>query len=90
MNRHPFDVFSAVLGVLAIAAGALAASGTVDPFAGSEAGIWITIAALAIGVLLLPWGRWPRPATEVDDSREELRGTVDAHDEPVEPIDLDR
>lgn len=90
MNRHPFDVFSAVLGVLAVAAGALVTAGTVDPFAGSDAGIWITVAALAVGLLMLPWGRRLRPATEPGDVGDDPVGADLEHDGSVKPGDPGR
>ncbi|NND75201.1 MAG: hypothetical protein HKN44_09365 [Ilumatobacter sp.] len=62
MKRHPFDVMSALLGVLAIAAGAITISGAIDPFDGADVGVWVTLAGLAVGLLMLPWGRWSRAA----------------------------
>jgi hypothetical protein len=64
MTRHPFDPVSAVLGVLALAVGIAVMVGGASTFAGGG-GWWLAIAALVVGVALVPW-RWHRTATEAE------------------------
>jgi hypothetical protein len=56
MQRHPFDPVSAVLGVLAVALGVLVVSGQLGEF-DTEGAWWIALAALVIGVAIIPWRR---------------------------------
>lgn len=54
MQRHRFDPISSALGVIAVIAGLLVAFDAVEP---SNAGWWLTVAALVVGLTLIPWGR---------------------------------
>lgn len=55
-SGRPFDPISAVFGLLACFAGAVVATGLVDPIGADDAGTWIAAAVIALGVVLLPWG----------------------------------
>ena len=57
MNSHRFDPVSALLAILAVAAGVLTIGGLIDPFADADAGLWLAIAAIAVALTLLPWSR---------------------------------
>jgi hypothetical protein len=65
MHRHPFDPVSAVLGILAVTFGLLVA---LDEFGdgGGNAGWWIAVAAVVVGVALLPWRRGRNPVDTID------------------------
>ncbi len=54
MQRHPFDAVSAALGALAIALGALVASGTVGSF-DTRGAWWLAGAAIVVGLAIIPW-----------------------------------
>ena len=54
MQRHPFDPVSAVLGVLAVALGVLVLSGELADF-DTDGVWWVAVAALVIGVAIIPW-----------------------------------
>lgn len=56
MHRHSFDPISGLLGIVAVAVGALVVGGEIDPVAGTDVAIWITVAGLIVGLLLLPIG----------------------------------
>ncbi|MGB3737130.1 MAG: hypothetical protein WA964_19405 [Ilumatobacter sp.] len=57
MNTHRFDPVSAVLAFAAMAGGLAVAFGATDPFGDADAGIWLAGLALAVGFVLIPWGR---------------------------------
>jgi|HigsolmetaAR201D_1030396.scaffolds.fasta_scaffold29664_2 type VI protein secretion system component VasK len=76
MPRHPFDAVSAVLGILAVTFGLLVMVGELGT-RGSDAGWWIAIAAVVMGIALLPWRR-PRRQSEATDERD---GTPRAADD---------
>ncbi len=54
MNRHPLDVISAALGLLAVTAGVLVMAGAVDRL-DTDPGWWLAAAALLAGLVLVPW-----------------------------------
>lgn len=56
MQRHPFDLVSAALGVLAVALGVLVLSGELGEF-DTEGAWWLAFAALVVGVAIIPWRR---------------------------------
>ena len=56
MQRHRFDPVSAVLGVLAVALGVLVLTGELDAF-DTEGGWWLALAAVVIGLAIIPWRR---------------------------------
>ena len=64
MNAHRFDPVSAALGVVATGAGAAVIVGASDAIDSTASGVWIAAIALAIGVVLLPWGRRARTAED--------------------------
>ncbi len=61
MNAHRFDPLSALFAMVAVAAGIVVIAGAGDVVDSTASGTWIAVAALAIGMLLLPWGRRHRP-----------------------------
>jgi len=68
MRRHPFDPVSAALGVLALAAGLLVLLGdaaAVD----TRGGGWIAVAAVLVGLAIIPWRRPPRQDRDVPVDR---------------------
>jgi hypothetical protein len=56
MQRHRFDPVSAVLGVLAVALGILVLTGELDSF-DTEGAWWLALAAIVIGLAIIPWRR---------------------------------
>jgi hypothetical protein len=78
MQRHPVDPVSAALGLLAVALGVLVVAGALDDV-DTNGGWWLVIAAIVIGVALVPW-TWRRHAAEVADA-----GAVPVAEEP-EPL----
>lgn len=68
MNAHRFDPVSAVLGVAATGAGAVVIAGASDAVDNTESGIWVAVTALAIGLVLLPWGRRGRSEERQSES----------------------
>lgn len=61
MHRHPFDPLAAALGIVAIALGVLVATADIDDL-GADAGIWLAIGVLVVGLGLIPWTRRHRPS----------------------------
>jgi hypothetical protein len=59
MRRHPFDPVSAALGIVAVTAGLLALFGDAADI-GTRNGQWITVAAVLVGLVIIPWRRDPR------------------------------
>ncbi|MGB8858099.1 MAG: hypothetical protein WCC60_02535 [Ilumatobacteraceae bacterium] len=53
MNRHPFDVLSAMLGLLVCAVAVHVMLGGDGPLT-FNGGVWLPLVALAIGVSLIP------------------------------------
>ena len=53
MNRHPFEPLSAALGIIAIAIGLAVMTDSTDDIA-SNGGAWLAIAALVLGLGLIP------------------------------------
>jgi K+ transporter len=78
MQRHPVDPVSAVLGLLAVALGVLVAAGALDD---THGGWWLVIAAVVIGVALLPW-TWRRQEAV------EVAAAPDAAEEAEPPADV--
>ena len=60
MTAHRFDLIAAALGVVAIAVGLLVATASIDNI-DADAGWWFAVAALVLGIALVPWTR-RRPA----------------------------
>ena len=60
MDRHPFDPISAALGVVTIVVGVLVMTDAIDLVDG-DGGWWFAVAALVVGLGLIPWR--PQPAT---------------------------
>jgi hypothetical protein len=56
MQRHSFDPVSAALGVLAVALGVLVVTGQLGSF-DTDGAWWIALAALVIGLAIIPWRR---------------------------------
>ena len=73
MNNHRFDPTSAVLGVIAVIAGLFVALGRPgDTLSDSSLGVWLAVAALGLGLALVPWGRRRSPDRDASpDSRGE-------------------
>lgn len=63
MRAHRFDPVSAVLGLVALVAAILVIVGSTVPF-DADVGPWLAVVALALGIVLLPWGRRGRPTEE--------------------------
>jgi len=65
MHRHPFDPVSAVLGILAVAAGLLVALGELVDLDAAGPG-WLAVAAVLVGAAIIPWrGRASSAASEL-------------------------
>ena len=64
MHRHAIDTVSAALGAVSVGAGVLVMTDTLDRIDG-ESGWWLAVAALVIGLGLIPWNRG-RPAAGAD------------------------
>ena len=60
MQRHPFDVVSAAVGVLVVALGIVVMTGEIGAF-DADGGWWIALAAVVVGVAIIPWPRAGRP-----------------------------
>lgn len=56
VQRHRFDPISGALGVIAVVLGALVVSGQLAGV-GGESGWWIAVAAVIIGLAIIPWRR---------------------------------
>jgi hypothetical protein len=56
VDRHPIDTVSAALGVVAVSAGVLVMTDALDRI-DSESGWWFAVAALIVGIGLIPWNR---------------------------------
>jgi hypothetical protein len=54
MQRHSFDPVSAAIGVLAVILGLLVLTGELSGF-DSEGGWWIAVAAVIVGLAIIPW-----------------------------------
>jgi hypothetical protein len=82
MQRHPVDPVSAAMGLLAVALGVLVVAGALDDV-DTNGGWWLVIAAIVIGVALVPW-TWRRHATT------EVADIADAPvaDDPEPPADV--
>lgn len=63
MRPHRFDPISGSLGLVAVTAGILV---TVDAVRSIDAGWWLAVGALVIGLGLVPW---TRPQTPVDEGQ---------------------
>ena len=59
MPRHPFDPVSAVLGILALAAGLLVAAGEVAHL-DTRGPWWLAAATVLVGLAIIPWRRQGR------------------------------
>ncbi len=68
MNTHRFDPVSAVLGVAAAGAGVVVIAGASEAVESTASGVWIAAIALAIGLVLIPWGRRDRSEERQNDS----------------------
>jgi hypothetical protein len=60
VHRHPFDPVSAVLGILAVAAGLLVTLGEPTDL-DSRGPWWLAGAAVLVGVAIIPWRRRVKP-----------------------------
>lgn len=60
MTSHRFDPVSALLALAAIAGGLAVAFELTDPFGDADAGVWLAVLALAVGAVVIPWGRRER------------------------------
>jgi hypothetical protein len=56
VDRHSFDLLSAVLGILGVAAGLLVALGAGDEL-GTSGPWWFAAAIGVVGLLIIPWRR---------------------------------
>jgi hypothetical protein len=56
MKRHPFDALSALLGAVAVTAGIVVTTGSVDRL-DADPGWWLALGALVLGLGLVPWTR---------------------------------
>jgi hypothetical protein len=78
VTPHRFDLIAAALGVIAIALGLLVATDSIDNI-DADAGWWFAVAALVLGIALVPWTRRPPARTEAGS----VDGSVaDAFDGP--------
>jgi hypothetical protein len=83
MTPHPFDPLSAVLGVLAVAAGVAVMVGGAATFE-AGGGWWLAITALVVGVVLVPWrGQRVVPVTPAATATSVATATVEA--QPAAP-----
>ncbi len=57
MRPHRFDPVSAVLGVAATGGGVLVIVGADHAVESTALGGWVAAIAIAVGVVVLPWGR---------------------------------
>ena len=70
MTLHRFDLIAAVLGVIAVTAGLLVATDSIDRV-DADAGWWFAVAALVLGIAMVPWSR-RRGDAPVEVSESEL------------------
>ncbi|HEY3483862.1 MAG TPA: hypothetical protein VGK49_00705 [Ilumatobacteraceae bacterium] len=71
MNRHRFDLIAAALGVVAIAVGLLVATASVDNI-DADAGWWFAVAALVLGIALVPWSRRGPASADIDEVPDDI------------------
>ena len=56
MHRHPIDTLSAALGAVTVTAGILVMTDTLHRV-DDDGGWWVAVAALVVGLGLIPWNR---------------------------------
>jgi hypothetical protein len=61
VRRHRIDPLSAALGLTAAGAGLAVATGHADPLVGNAVW-WVAIAAVLLGIAIVPWHRGERAA----------------------------
>jgi hypothetical protein len=66
MQRHHFDPVSAALGVLVVALGVLVVTGELGAF-DTDGGWWFALAAIVLGIAIIPWRRASGARGEVID-----------------------
>ena len=77
MTSHRFDPVSALFAVVAIATGAAVALGVTNPVRDADVGVWLALVGVAVGLLLVPWGRRSQPQQPESDSRDVRSDLVD-------------
>ena len=68
MHRHPIDTLSAALGAVTVTAGILVMTDTLHRI-DDDSGWWVAVAALVVGLGLIPWNR-ARGGGEVEQAVE--------------------
>lgn len=81
MNRHTVDTVSAALGVVTVGAGVLVMTDAFDRL-DDESGWWIAVAALVVGIGLIPWNR-SRTADSFDVA--DVAAGAEGPEEPAGP-----
>jgi hypothetical protein len=56
VHRHPIDTLSAALGAVTVTAGILVMTDTLHRI-DDDGGWWVAVAALVVGLGLIPWNR---------------------------------
>lgn len=79
MRAHRLDLISAVFGLVAVVAAILVIGGSTVPFEANVAP-WLAVAALAFGVMLLPWSLRASRNTETPQDPSDLFIAVDLAD----------
>ena len=62
MKRHPFQPFTALLGIALVVLGVLVAVFGFEEL-GDDVLVWAAVAAGVVGVALIPWRRRPTEST---------------------------